>query len=202
MDELDILPEINDLLVPLDNDIGLTKKERKERLAKQQQRQQDQREQDRRQTIEELAQSRVACGLVAAEKHIHKFTCKLYDLINSYLLDPLPYDSKIIFWSDQMRYLGVTIGCMDYDHVDSIVLNTCLSSNKQSIFDTLVHEIIHALNIIHEKEPSAPHGPVFKKQGRIVISLLKSNKRTLKSLFGGRLNIDGNRILPAKISCP
>jgi hypothetical protein len=206
--EDDILPEIDDILQPLCEPLcdgkasRLTRQELKVQRLKNEK---DRHDKDRQDTIDLLKSDRVSLGLVNIQKRFDKFTCKLYDTINTILCEPLPYDSNIIFWSENMDnkdYLGVTIGSTDHNFVDSIVLNTCLINDKQTVFDTLVHEIIHALNFTHHDDPwSACHGPAFKKRGRWVISQLKCEIRRLRLLCGSNLMVDGHNILAAKKKC-
>jgi hypothetical protein len=115
-------------------------------------------------------------------KRTDKFICRLFNKINSILDMSLPGPDNLIFWSE--------------NRTGSIILSTKLK-DKQTIFDTLVHEIIHALNCLF-KEGGAAHGREFKMRGRVVLSQLKSNLRVLRQLFQRDLRIDGNNILRAK----
>ena len=114
----------------------------------------------------------------------------IYNKINDLVLNnKLPPGNKSIGCVTSDEYRKITsdnkevLGATFYDRKVSDLFICVLTENhdeRKKLFDTVIHEMIHAVHSIENTGGSA-HGNEFKKTGKWILSILKEKQKVFLS---------------------
>ena len=131
----------------------------------------------------------------------HEQVITTYDHLNNLCFDGrLPFGNDIIHWS-QPRHMHYG-GCMFGAH--GVVVGIVLRADETTmpeLFETLVHEMVHA-DIERRQIPIGRrcHGRHFKQEVKRVVEAIQRHLQMFQNMVGTELKLDAKRMGHAKFT--